>query len=179
MKNNSEKDIATNRQLFVDDFWISEGQRINRKLHNPVSQGIVIPGDRPWDKGSISVMGIIEDEGKYRAWYRCDAEPEMNLKRSGHDTAYAESIDGINWEKPDLGLFEINGSRDNNIVWMGPGANLCVFKDPNSQVPEQDKYKGIVRTAAKEGSNVLALSSPDGIHWHLKQNDPGYDRRAV
>jgi hypothetical protein len=32
-------------------------------------------------------------------------------------TCYAESEDGINWKKPRLGLFEVNGSSANNIVF--------------------------------------------------------------
>ena len=45
-------------------------------------------------------------------------------------TCYAESKDGIHWTKPDLGLFEFDGSKKNNIVWDGPGAhNFTPFKD--------------------------------------------------
>ncbi len=160
-------DIGADRQLFVDDFWIDESSGVKRKLQRPISQGVVIPGDKPWDRGSICVVGIVKDEGKYRAWYRCDAEPEMNLKRSGHDTAYAESDDGVHWTKPNLGLFEVAGSKDNNIVWMGPGTNLIPFKDPNPDVPEDERYKGIVRTR-----DLFAMASPDGINWHLMQEEP-------
>lgn len=42
-------------------------------------------------------------------------------------TAFAESPDGIHREKPELGLFEVDGSRDNIIVWMGPGATWVLF----------------------------------------------------
>ena len=34
--------------------------------------------------------------------------------------AYAESSDGIHWTRPSLKLYEFNGSRDNNIVWIPP-----------------------------------------------------------
>ena len=57
----------------------------------------------------------------------------MHLKRSGHDTAYAESADGIHWEKPDLGLFEVNGSTANNLVWMGPGRQHGPLPRPESR----------------------------------------------
>ncbi len=131
--------IGSDRQLFVDDFWIDRSTDVKRKLHSPVSQGVVIPGDKPWDKGNIWAMTIINDDGKYRAWYRCDTEPEIALTRSGNAAAYAESVDGINWEKPNLGIFELNGSKDNHIVWMGPGSVLAPFKDPNPDVPEDQR----------------------------------------
>jgi hypothetical protein len=31
-------------------------------------------------------------------------------------TCYAESRDGITWTKPKLGLFEFEGSMENNII---------------------------------------------------------------
>ncbi len=160
-------DIGTDRQLFVDDFWVDEGRGVKRKLQRPISQGVVIPGDKPWDAGNIWAMTIINDGGKYRAWYRCEHDREKASSRSGGAAAYAESDDGIQWEKPNLGVFEIDGSKDNNIVWTGPGANMAPFKDPNPDVPEDQRYKAVVRTRA-----LFALSSPDGIHWSLMQEEP-------
>ena len=34
-------------------------------------------------------------------------------------TCYAESPDGIHWVKPNLGLYEVMGSRENNVVLAG------------------------------------------------------------
>ena len=39
---------------------------------------------------------------------------------SQYAIAYAESDDGLKWEAPNLGLFEWQGSRENNIVIRGP-----------------------------------------------------------
>ena len=52
------------------------------------------------------------------------------------NTGYAESTDGINWEKPELGIIDFEGSKTNNLVWNGPGWNMSPFKDPNPDVPE-------------------------------------------
>lgn len=167
MPNCEPKNIGTVRQLFVDEFWIDKSANVKRVLQRPVSQGVVIPGDRPWEKGKIWAMTIIKDEGKYRAWYRCEPDQEQAETRSGGGAAYAESDDGIHWEKPNLGIFEVDGSKENNIVWTGPGANLAPFKDSNPDAPEDQRYKAVVRTR-----DLLALSSPDGIHWNLMQEEP-------
>jgi hypothetical protein len=159
--------IGRDRQLFVDDYWIAASRDVERRLHSPERREVAIAGDKPWDNGVCS-GGFMRDGDKYRAWYRCDHDPTMRLKRSGHDTAYAESTDGIHWEKPDLGIFEVNGSKDNNIVWMGPGANMVPFRDPNPEVPDEERYKAIVRG----DSVVRALVSPDGLHWRLMQDEP-------
>ena len=160
-------DIGTNRQLFVDDYWIAESRGVERRLHSPERREVAIAGDRPWDTGACCA-GFMQDGDRYRVWYRCDHDPSMHLKRSGHDTAYAESADGIHWEKPDLGLFEVNGSTANNLVWMGPGANMVPFRDPNPDVPDDERYKTIVRGNAV----VRTLASPDGIRWRLLQDEP-------
>ena len=88
-------------------------------------------------------------------------------------------MDGIHWEKPSLGLFEFRESTDNNLIWMGPGSNLCVFIDTNPDEPPERRYKGVVRTGSEEGkvlgatgTCVLALSSPDGISWGLMGDAP-------
>ena len=172
------KNIGSNRQLFVDHYWIDHLKGVVRKLHQPVRQEIVIESDKPWDQ-SPSAAGFIQDGDKFKAWYRTDQDfgqivrPGVTFKYldppSYPDaiTAYAESEDGIQWKKPNLGIFEINGSRSNNAVWMGPGANMVPFKDPNPDVSSEETFKAVVRT-----SDLLALGSPDGLKWHLIKDIP-------
>ena len=85
----------------------------------------------------------------------------------GPFTAYAESEDGIHWTKPNLGIHEYDGSKDNNLVWMGPGYNMGAFRDDNPDVHEDERYKALVRNGG-----LLALASPDGLHWRLMQEEP-------
>ena len=88
---------------------------------------------------------------------------------------YAESRDGIRWTRPNLGQFEYEGSRANNIVWMDrPWADseqrnpLAVFKDTNPDAAPDARYKSI----ARGDDGVYALKSPDGIHWSLLAREP-------
>ncbi len=73
---------------------------------------------------------------------------------------YAESNDGIKWEKPNLGIFKFNGSGNNNIVWDLHGAS--VFRDEDESDP-QARYKAI--GFCRRYRNIFLLTSPDGIHW--------------
>jgi hypothetical protein len=69
---------------------------------------------------------------------------------------YATSKDGIKWTKPNLGLVEYNGNKDNNIVWRKPhGAG--VFKDDRDPDPKR-RYKTIFQ-------GVMTSTSPDGLNW--------------
>ena len=97
--------IGTDRQLFVDEYWTKKAEDVRRILHEPEIRNVAIAGDKPWDHDSTCCGRFIFDDGKYRAWYRCDHDKEMKGTRSGSDTAYAESEDGITWTKPNLGIF--------------------------------------------------------------------------
>ncbi len=162
----SPRQIGSDRQVFVDDLLIEQMSGAERVLHEPVRRAPAIQGDRPWDL-SPCAAGFMRDGDRFRAWYRSEHAAEQILQRSGHDTLYAESTDGINWEKPSLGLFEVHGSKENNIVWMGPGANMVPFRDPNPDVPDDERYKAVVRSGV-----LLAVASPDGINWRLLQDEP-------
>ncbi|MBN1555148.1 MAG: hypothetical protein JXA11_10410 [Phycisphaerae bacterium] len=79
---------------------------------------------------------------------------------------YAESDDGINWVKPNLGLHPFNGSTDNNIII--PAGNIWgVIKEPNDPDPNR-LYKAMVwhepQYAGVEG--YFIYTSSDGIHWN-------------
>ena len=71
----------------------------------------------------------MKDGDVYRMYYRGSSDPSYTMKsqlRPGEQitaahpqyACYAESRDGITWTRPSLGLFEFNGSKDNNIVWV-------------------------------------------------------------
>src|SRR5207344_239901 len=81
------------------------------KVNAPQSAEVVIRPDRPWEQLMISFYTtVIEENGKLRLWYICrDAANVPNL-------AYAESVDGVTWSKPNLGIVDYHGSTDNNLV---------------------------------------------------------------
>jgi hypothetical protein len=74
------------------------------------------------------------------------------------------SKDGIHWTRPELGLFEFNGSKANNIVWFGTSAthNLVVLKDANPAAAPEARYKAI-----GGHGKPRAYHSGDGIHWKI------------
>ena len=171
-------DIGVNRQLFLDDRVIDAMTDARRRMHSPTPRETILTGDKPWDSASVAFMSIVQDDGLYRAYYRCDHMDSTRAPNPRH-TAYAESVDGIRWTKPNLGLIEFAGSKDNSLVWVGPGANMCAFIDTNPAALPDQRYKAIVRTGRDEGRTVgapgpcvLALCSSDGIRWRSMRSDP-------
>ena len=165
MVDDDVRQIATHRQLFVDDFWIADAKSVSRKLHSPQKRETVLEREKPWERGYVSYMATMKDGDRLRAYYRCGEIGDKGARTE--ITAYQESADGVHWEKPNLGIMEYGGSRDNNIVWMGPGANMAPFRDRNPGAPENERYKAVVRT-----NDLWALISADGLRWRLMQNDP-------
>ncbi|MEX1231457.1 MAG: hypothetical protein WEB58_14515 [Planctomycetaceae bacterium] len=157
-------DVGSQLQLMWDDVLIDSMQGLELKLHSPRSAEIVIEKDKPWEDSTMYDPTVIKDGDLYRMWYR------TNFNSAPFYTGYAESSDGINWTKPDLGLFEVNGSKENNIVWSSGedrklGYVLSIFKDENPAAKPEEQYKGVSTIAGGEGAGMYGLVSPDGIHW--------------
>ena len=115
--------------------------------------------------GNYQIPGLYVPRTDERP-YHCNGVTEDSYGRAfvdndrGDLTLYAESDDGINWVKPNLGIFTFNGSRDNNIIWDLHGASVFIDRD------EQDsdkRYKAIGFCRRYRG--IFLLTSPDGIHW--------------
>jgi len=84
---------------------------------------------------------------------------------------YATSDDGIHWEKPNLGLVDYKGSKDNNIFIRRSGRDhiLSVIHTPWDPDPER-QYREINWNSTLDG--YYAATSPDGIHWTDVSNNP-------
>lgn len=165
--------------MFVDDWLIDEQRQVQRKLHPPVRREAVLTTEAPWEGPTSGVYSaIIQKDGRVQLYYR-----GIGAGGGDHDesqvTCYAESTDGIHFEKPELGLIEFNGSKRNNLILQGRIAhNFTPFLDTSSTASRQDLYKavgGVGRTTEHTMSNrgdLFALCSADGIHWRLMQEEP-------
>ncbi|HIE27451.1 TPA: hypothetical protein EYP66_09210 [Candidatus Poribacteria bacterium] len=105
-----------------------------------------ISPDSAWE-GVIGAPTVIHQDGCYRLWYEVVSPEEIASGRAGERNllCYAESNDGINWQKPTLGLCEYEGIPENNIVYGGELASGAgyhggsVFLDPSC--PDDERYK--------------------------------------
>ena len=161
-------DIGSRRELFVDQFLIDELQNVTQQLHQPKREGIALPFDKPWEGNWSAYTTVIKDGDNWRMYYR-------GLPGVGDEfeavTCYAESKDGINWTKPNLGLLEVMGSKNNNVilnekeVWCH---NFSPFLDTRSGVPQSERYKSI---ASNKKHGLVSFVSADGIRWRRNSDD--------
>ena len=140
--------IGSRLELFADDFLIDVMKGGARhQLHQPEAQEVAIVTDKPWEGNTCAYYTIFQDGDIYRMYYRGSHFDEKTKKAAHREfTCYAESKDGIHWTKPELELFEFNGSTANNIVLDGLGTHCFVaFRDDKPGVPADARYKGISR----------------------------------
>jgi hypothetical protein len=130
--------------------------------------------DRPWEGNSSGYHTIFQDGPVYRMYYR-GWNHDMSTRKPTHPAVvcYAESRDGIHWERPVLDTVEFEGSKQNNIIWMGDGThNFVPFRDTNPQCQPDARYKAVAQSEGKYKDLLLAFQSADGLHWRLMAEEP-------
>lgn len=168
-------DLGKRRELFADDFLIGRLDGAELKLHKPEAREVVFECDRPWEGNTSAYFTVFQDNGRYRMYYR-GSHFNQESKKAAHPevTCYAESPDGLRWTKPELGMFEFNGSKRNNIVWSGVGThNFTPFKDLNPSCAEDARYKALASNRGQGARlGLVAFRSADGLHWSLVRDEP-------
>lgn len=169
-------DIGSRLELFVDDSLIDSMKALELKLHSPRPAGKVLILDRPWEGVTSAYISVFKDGDLYRMYYRGSSskgytvgsllEPGERVIPGHPDvTCYAESRDGRNWTRPSLGLFEFQGSRENNIVWAAASSQcFMAFRDANPSAPREQRYKALAIIIQEETD-----SGGDHAFWDTEQ----------
>lgn len=165
-------EIGSRRELFVDKYLIESLENARLVLHSPVDQGPVLQFNQPvWEEKHCTYATVLHSERGYQLYYRAGLGSDSDLGFQA--TAYAESADGIHWTKPSLGLYEVAGNRNNNVILTNVRKDFAVhnfspFIDNRPGVPEAERYKAL--GGIKGG--LYAYVSADGIHWRPFQDQP-------
>ena len=163
--------IGDRRELMADDSLIDRLDDVALTLHRPTPKEVVLVHDRPWEGNVCFYHTVLYDNGKYQMYYRGAHYDDIGDRSIGSQVVcYAESDDGISWNKPDLGLFSFDGDTNNNIIWdVEPEShNFSPFIDANPNCPSEQRYKAL----GGGRKRLHAFQSSDGIHWSLIQKDP-------
>ncbi len=167
-------EVGGKTQLLIDTFFFESSNNITLHCHPATKTGErTIETDRSWEDATLNWFTLLDDEGKYRMWYEAY---DVEGWPSTDDTSfcYAESTDGIIWNKPSLGLYSFYGSTDNNILFrqVGEGSSLsrvhgtCVYIDPTAS--EEARYKAVSQgqfSSFDPPYKIAGMYSPDGFHW--------------
>lgn len=162
--------VGDQKQLLFDDSFLESHKGFWWRVCPPRKTGEKnLIADKPWESFVINAwVTVMKDKDRYRMWY----EAYDKGYKSDYDAryCYAESTDGIHWDKPVLGIESFDGSKENNILFQKLGGRNVhggtVFKDPNAQ--DKERYKFVFLS---DGA-VWGAFSPDGIHWTLYDQGP-------
>ena len=181
------------KQLFIDDYIVQEIDNLARKLHQPAKfrgNAVVRPEYR-WENCQIQIRTTpawVPDEGLFKMIYYASAEsldPEVKLDATGAPSGgqtfacYATSTDGVNWEKPFLGLYDYpallwNGKpigTKNNILPSAKGMEHGPIYDPTDPDPEH-RYKGLNWRNNADGMALGPMVSADCLRWQFLDVPP-------
>ncbi len=157
-------DIGSRRELFVDQFLIDSLRGVELRLHEPRDEGTVLRFDEPWEGIHCGYSTVIRDGDHFRIYYR-GMPADVVDGTAGEVTCVAESSDGLRWTKPRLGLFEVRGTKENNVVLAGDppfSHNFSPFVDTRPDCPSDQRYKAL---AGISKSGLVAFASGDGLRW--------------
>jgi len=165
-KDSVVRDLGTRRELLVDRFLIDRLDNTQLKLHEPISGGVAIRIDKPWE-GPVNFGGsVLYHRSRYHLYYR-----RIELPGERSVLCVAVSEDGVNWTKPALGLLAHSGRTDTNIV-----ASVCGKADfEYASAPWVDTRPGV-----PESERIKATTSePLSGERHTSLRDPAGPKRLV
>ena len=148
----------------TEDRWNTERVIVTPTRHetNPL-----IIRDHPWEGSGPHMGGSVlfdPDAGLFKMWYSVfDRQAYDNNGPFSYNVCYAESNDGVDWIKPMLGVFDLNGSMQNNCIRLGTDKtqNIDVCLNPQPQ-----RYPGKFLAIHNQKGGVFVSSSDDGATFH-------------
>lgn len=169
----SPRKVGATHQMVLDESLFAGMDGLGLLVNQPVKyhENPVLTYAAPWEANCVTMYGSVlydPEQEQFQAWY----EVYKKLPPPDDESilfCYATSKDGIHWQKPALGLFEVDGSSANNVVMAGHFDSPTVFRNPK----DNGERKYLMAWYDKTVIGIRVSSSADGIHW----NHP--DRVAV
>ena len=164
-------ELGSKRELFVDRYLLASLEGAELRLQRPIEHETVFSFDRPWEGAFCAYTTVIKDGADFLLYYRGipDAGPDGRIEEV---TCYATSKDGVHWTRPSLGLFEVRGTRENNVIYAKDppfSHNFCPFLDRKPGVPPVERFKAI---GGSMKTGLAGFISADGVRWKKLRAEP-------
>ncbi|NLG26988.1 MAG: hypothetical protein GX557_03705 [Chloroflexi bacterium] len=136
----------------------------------------VLTNDTYADGAGVTIYGsVLQDGGRLRMWYHAIPR-DWDYRSDMSSIAYAESVDGIHWTKPALGIVA-HGPEPNNLTNLGLHS-ATVFIDPEGAPSHRYRatgcgYKGLFLGHPDVTTyGYYTAHSADGLRWELDAPRP-------
>ncbi len=155
---------AERKQLFLDDQAVHSRSGVTRRLGCLEKLGPVLRPDRSRGQTGLQSRSapIWNPEKDLWEWWHMAV-----YEGRGRPSCYATSRDGVEWDASPLGLFEMNGSLDNNVAGDPDRRRLYhILRDDRDDDPAR-RYKGLF-----DSHDRWLGTSPDGFDWTMLDVSP-------
>jgi hypothetical protein len=162
-----------------DTISIPHSQNLRLEMRSPTRHPAnpVVCRGAPGTPDAMGVQfygSVIREGGKFRMWYVAfDDDTKNKVASARWRAAYAESTDGLNWTKPNLGLVEFAGNKQNNLILTDPAplgfVNVKVLRDEDDPDPQR-RYKAtghVYFRGQRRLGSLAPFTSADGLRWKL------------
>lgn len=161
-------DLGSRLELMVDSFLVDAQHHLTLQLQQPQKEEVVWQREKEWEGASCGYFSVMQDGHRIRLYYRAGLDAVAHSA-----TCYAESLDGIHFDRPAYFRHDLCGLLPNNIIFRGSAAdsfashNFAPFLDQNPAARPEERYKAIggYRKPDMTGRMAYAFSSWDGLEW--------------
>ncbi len=175
------------RHLLLETSAVVELQNLRFAYHAPTKDPEPVLVRRAPRESGVGGWGtVLQEGGVFKMWHRMSpASVAGEFPQEPCVIGYAESTDGIHWERPELGLLEAGGDRKNNYTDL-PFSSGSVLPD----VTGAHRYLAVgmvIRESVPEArwpwpdlhSGYYAAHSDDGLRWTLHPEPIALTRQDV
>lgn len=156
--------------LFADDSGVASQSGLKRTVYPAHHRAQpVLQGELPQEGSRVYLTGSVyfdDASGLLKMWYAGHPDlpggqkPKVEGFRTGKGNfvLYATSKDGVQWDRPALGLHKFQGSAANNIIYDFHSPSV-LFDSRENDPARRYKMLGSLRGA------YYSATSPDGLRW--------------
>ena len=163
--------MAQGRILCWDESVIEKNDGAQILMHRPERKNIALKCDDIWEGPHCGYGRVIKVDDTYRLYYRASDYVQRfddSVSPNHAVLCVAESRDGINFEKINVGKHDFNGSVCNNIIYERkemPFDNFSVFYDDNPNCPEDERFKALSEYNPDGKPRLIYYASADGYDF--------------
>jgi len=184
--------FGTEPILLIDESTVEDRWGVRRVINRPIKDArnpLLMP-DMPWEDG-VGQPNVLydEDAGLWRMWYTGidweasahqfvthDWKPEHGRVQF---LCYAESDDGVHWQRPKLDGKSYKHHQRTNVVFAGREKCSAGRVTLNELNPEEGRFLLTYKDNLPNAKGALCLAySDDGINWREDPNNPAFIRAA-
>lgn len=178
-------EVGQRKQLFIDEKFVAENDGVVFEVHPPADQGPVLTAEEGWESHRLGAYGTIVKHGDvYRMYYHA-LPPIEDVDHCNCMICLAESDDGVHWHRRNVNLYEVMGTKENNVVmpgcvgtvfvdpketdgcrywWVGTMGQTCIdYWTQNSDTVHEEYTNDAGQFVRRSG--LYLMKSADGIHW--------------